>query len=493
MPEHSSFTPRNASHWPLTLMGGAVSIINMLLPLVLVRILSQADMGRYKMYFLYMALLPWLFLTAGIGNGLSHWAGHDRERLRNTQASWGLLLGLATLFIIASQMAMKGIQGALGWDFAHTQLLIWGGFVTMLSGFFDEVCVAWGRVMLGAVVSSGFDLARSIAMVVAAWMTHDITWVFAAHIGVFAAKLVLGVAMGWHEGFQRPTFSAKALKPVAAYAMPVSLAAALSIGSGYSDQLLLSRWLGEEDFALYSFGCLMVPPLMIFEQSVNRVLIPKMARSFVGGRTDHARLLYRDAIAELAFLHIPAAAGLMLFSDPIVRLLYTDQYASSAAYLRIYAIHYLINHLPYDVVDRARGRATSILARLAVFAIVAPIMVYAALKVAGPLGALAAAVACNGLMRFSALWGVHAREGWSFRRMLPWRDWSWFFFAAALAAFAGLGAAMVSGTGKAWLLVGGCAFAAVYLSITIPRYRKAKQVMVGLEAALADGEKNTSC
>lgn len=474
-------------------MGGAVSVINMLLPLVLVRILSQADMGRYKMYFLYMALLPWLFLTAGINNGLSHWAGHDRDRLRNTRASWALLLGLATLFIIGAQIFIKPLQEALSWSPAHTQLLVWGGFITMLSSFFDEASVSWGRIMRGALVSSGFDLARNVAMVIAAWTTRDISWVFAAHIAVFATKLSLGAVWGWIEGFQRPTFDKKTIKIVAAYAMPVSLAAALSIGSSYSDQLLLSRWLDAEDFALYSFGCLLVPPLMIFEQSVNRVLIPKMSRSFIHDRPDYARLLYRDAIAELAFLHIPAAVGLMVFAEPIVRLLYTDQYIDSAVYLRVYAIHYLVNHIPYDVVDRARGRATSILARLAFFAVLSPILVYSMVKTSGPLGALCAAVTANGLMHVAALWSVRVREGWSWGRMLPWRDWTWFTAAAALATLTGFGAAQVTGGGNLWLFVGGGAFSAVYMSITLPRYKRAKLAMQQLEESLLAFEKNTSC
>ncbi len=341
--EHTS----QASHWPLTITGGAVSLLNMFLPLVLVRVLDRSAMGVYKAYFLYMALIPWIFLTAGIGNGLSHWAGYDDKRRQEaTRASWTALLVLAGIYLVVALSLQQQMADFLGWSLLQFQLLLAGALMLMLGGFFEEAAVAWGAVRRGAWFSSGFDLVRTISMAFAAWHFRSIEAVFVAHIAILSIKISVGVVWGHRLGFQRILFRKSVLLPVLKYAMPVSLAAAVSVATGYSDQILLSRWMGPGDFALYSFGCLLVPPLMIFEQSVNKVLIPELSRAFVDGHINEARNKYKKATSELAWLHIPAAVGLALFADPVVELLYTNQYEGSAVFLRLYALNYFFNHLP---------------------------------------------------------------------------------------------------------------------------------------------------
>ena len=59
-----------SSHWPITSTNGAAALFNLFLPLVLVRILSPDQVGRYKIFFLYVMLSPGLFLVTGLNNGL---------------------------------------------------------------------------------------------------------------------------------------------------------------------------------------------------------------------------------------------------------------------------------------------------------------------------------------------------------------------------------------------------------------------------------------
>src|SRR4051794_25866951 len=91
------------SHWPLSLLGGAVSLLNLLLPLVLVRLLTPTEVGHYKIFFLYLVLAPWFCLTAGITSGLGHWAGREDRRLGAFSSSWTLLLLVAGIALIAAQ------------------------------------------------------------------------------------------------------------------------------------------------------------------------------------------------------------------------------------------------------------------------------------------------------------------------------------------------------------------------------------------------------
>ena len=48
-------------HWPLFLMSTFSSVASLFMPIILVRILTPENMGLYKIYFLYLSILPFLF------------------------------------------------------------------------------------------------------------------------------------------------------------------------------------------------------------------------------------------------------------------------------------------------------------------------------------------------------------------------------------------------------------------------------------------------
>ncbi len=89
---------KTSSHWPITSTNGAAALFNLFLPLVLVRILTPDQMGRYKIFFLYVMLSPGLFLVSGLNNGLYHWAGKYPATKSEVRQSWTLLLGITFIF-----------------------------------------------------------------------------------------------------------------------------------------------------------------------------------------------------------------------------------------------------------------------------------------------------------------------------------------------------------------------------------------------------------
>src|SRR5262249_16641519 len=121
------------------------------------------------------------------------------------------------------------------------------------------------------------------------------------------------------------------------------------------DQMVLSFRLNTAQFALYAMGCLSVPPLDIFEISVNRVLIPGLSRALSSQMYTRAADLFADSVSELYLYLLPSTVGLILFAQPIVTILFTERYASAASYLQFYALTYLFFALPFDAVARARA------------------------------------------------------------------------------------------------------------------------------------------
>ena len=59
----------------------------------------------------------------------------------------------------------------------------------------------------------------------------------------------------------------------------------------------------------------------------------------------------------------------MIYSDPIIRILFTERYMPAVPFLRVYALYYLCFALPYDAVARALGDGKWILRTALLFAL----------------------------------------------------------------------------------------------------------------------------
>lgn len=463
------------SHWPISLLGSAVSLLNLFLPLVLVRILTPFEIGQYKIYFLYLAMIPSLCMTAGIVNGLSHWAGHEDQRQKAFQVSWGLLLSIAFFFISLGLLLHPSLQRALQWTPLQTKLFLIGAFLSMLATFFDDASIAMGAIWRGALFNSGFDLMRNLMMLSFAVYFRRIEMVFIAHILVVLTKVTAGSMWGLRLGFQRPSLNQNTLKMVLKYSIPVSVAAGLSIITSYSDQLLVSSLIPPQEFAVYSLGCLLIPPLLIFEQSVNRVLIPRMSKAFSSDKPEAAMHLFQDAVSELSWILVPAGIGLILFAEPIVVLLFTETYRDSAKYLQIYTINQFIHVLPYDAVARARGQGTWILKQLAVFSVVTLVAVLSLTHLIGAKGALIGALSAAAAMRVHSIWAIHNQEGWPLSKMLPLKDLAVYLCFCALAVVVCVPLKEHYGKTLQWFLVGGLSFSLIYFAGTFRVFKRRLQ------------------
>ena len=419
----STSVQTRASHWPLTLLSGVGSLLNLILPLFLVRLLPPEQVGHYKIFFLYLVLVPWMGLTAGVPNGLAYWAG-QRNAERYLKASWTILI-LQSVFIVFVLFILSRTSSLFEWiHFGEwtTSLFLWGLSMTLLGNFFEEASIAQGKVLRGALIQAGFEVTRNISLLVSAFIFRDVRWVFVAYGTVTTLKVLLTVSLGYRLQIQRFYFDSEILKAVARYAFPVSISAVFLIGIQYFDQLYLSKQVGPASFALYTFGCLVIPPLLIFEQAVNKVLIPQLSRALSKEDFREAHLLYRNAASELAWLLYPAAAGLMLFSEGIVTLLFTEKYIEAASFLRIYAVSHILSSIPYDALWRAQGKGKLILKHIGVFSILSIVGVLTGFSIHGMAGALVGFLLSAGAMRLTAfLRSTYAIDA-APSRWLPGRD-----------------------------------------------------------------------
>lgn len=462
------------SHWPLTILGGATSLLNLVLPLVLVRILSTEEVGRYKIFFLYVSLIPWFFLSAGLTNGLSHWAGlkeKDPKKMAEAFRFSALALRILAGFALTLGILMQGyISRALGWGDSETSVFIFAAVFTIAAPFFEEATISTGEIWRGALFTSGFEFVKNISMLTFALCFHSLWGVYWGYTLTLAIKTIAGFFLkssvrGGREN--APIANVPIAQEVLRYAAPVSISALLSVITNYADQLVLSRMLDSSEFAIYSVGCFIIPPLMIFEQSVNRVLIPQMAAAFSHDQPQIAQKKWNHAVNELGWILIPAVVGLITFAKPIIVLLFTKKFLGAVPYFQISALNYLVFLIPIDAVARARAQGLWILKNLIIFAGLSLALGFVLVKICGAMGALIGVIAVHAFMRGIVLRRLHQQEGWSWSELIPMQAWLKYACFSLILSACSLGIRHhFHGNDFAWFIASGSVFAIVYFGLT---------------------------
>lgn len=392
----------SSDHWPVFVAGMLSSFINLFLPIVLVRILPPKEIGIYKIFFLYIHSFTFLSLAGAPLYSIFYFIGKDDAK-RFIDSAWksSILLSVLTLtlgLIFTPQIAQKI-------NLTHNQiyLLLMTGALITPSSFYGEYLIAKGKTIVGPLFQSSFEILKGVGIVICAYITRDINTTFYFYGLSFLLKFIISLGLGAKANILTFNIDKKKLKEVLTYCAPMSSAGLLGFFLDKVDMLTLSSYLNPSDFAFYSIGCLMVPPLLILEMSVSKVLMPKLSKLWYEAKVSEMAKSLKKAQEDIAFLMIPAVFGLYLFSTPIIRILFTSKYLESVIYLKVFAFSYLAYIIPHDSVARASGETKWV---LKVYLAITPISLISVAYIAKIHGALDALILSVGLKFLPKIWGL---------------------------------------------------------------------------------------
>lgn len=455
------------SHWPISILSSLSSLVNMFVPLVMVRMLHVDQVGHFKIFFLYIGMIPALSLAPGLVSGLAYWVGQGQKGQRTIQAANSLVL-LSGLFWGAICLAASPwIASHFEWPLRYAFLFALSAWGAVGTNFFEESAIVKGKVWFAAAYLSGTEMLRSLAILLTAWISRSLDAILICASLFSVLKLMANIYFGGKLQVLTLDLNRERIREVFSYALPVSLAILFGVFLNSGDQFVLSHVMSPGEFAIYASGCLVVPPLLILEQSVTRVMIPQLSAAFAQNLPRRALTHYRDAVEQLAWLIIPSVTGLIVFSKPIITLLFTPAYAQGAFYLRWFALSYLLLIFPWDAVSRARGEGKWILKSFSAFAPLAIILCFLLGMNFGAIGALVGALVSRAALRLWSLVYVKRSTQWRFKDFVPYRELVG--FTALSIALAGLCVSLkpVMGSGLKWFLGAGFIFSMLYLPLSV--------------------------
>lgn len=445
-------------------------------PIVLVRVLSVQDFGRYREFLLYTTVLL-SFSALGISHSLLRFIP-SRPELKWRYVDHAVVLTFASsVLVTGGALLLDALLGgkAMG-EFALPAAIYVLLFVNL--DFWEALLLAEKRSFAVLGYTTGRLVARMLTVITAAALSGDVSVIISSLICLEAARLTISF-INWRRRVQPVTADTSgALREHLWYCLPFGGSMVVAAFNRSIGNLFVAKMMGPVALAHYAIGTYLQPVITVLRNSISDVLLPEMvARD--RETHDDSLLLFRRTTVVIAILLIAAAVMLARFAEMLIITLFSEEYRPAVAILQIYLLVFARESLDFGVPLRAINRTTPIL-RSNVLAIVFNATLVLLLL---PLWGLTGAVVAFVLSRFFE----GAYLGWQTMRaykvplsqLAPWSDLAKVVIAAGTAATVLYFDFWTEVLGFPGVLLGGvayiAAFAAMLLILRVPEAMVALQ------------------
>lgn len=363
--------------------------VRLLLPMVLVRMLTKADFGAYRQFFLVETLIITIF-QLGVNQALYYFIPRDPKRSStyffNSQVTNVVIYSLAFVGIglnrhfLAAQFNMP-VLSEYFWP------LILYTLILSLTVSADCFLMAREKVKVSAAFEIAGQVVASAATLVTALHWRSLEAIFA---GLVLARLALLAGMIVYTQVALRGFSG--VRPFEGYWGQMKYGLVLGIGGTFGTVLmtlhetLVSRWFGVETYAVYSAGCTDIPILMNFQQALAVVSLGQFALMEKNGDWRGIRRLWDQIMAAMYGVAVPLTLLFVLLAEPVIIIMFTRGYAQAIPIFQIMALMRLQAIWNATLVLRAMGRNDVTLRVHLTALLIGPFLLYAGMKAGGLAG-----------------------------------------------------------------------------------------------------------
>jgi O-antigen/teichoic acid export membrane protein len=356
----------------LTFAKFVATIFSMLLPILLVRILSQHEFGVYKQVFLFAGTAT-NFASFSVAVSAFYFMPRMPERGGQIALNiivYNLVVGLIPLLVLASYPPVLNLVFRSG-DLEPYALLL-GIFVLVLlnANLVETIPIAMQDVRNSTVFVVGTQLARAMLIVLAAVVFGTVHSVVLACI--LAALLSVAVLLRYlHQKFGPfwKHFDLHFFKEQLEYALPLGAYGIIWVFRKDLDNYFVSYMYSPAEYAIYAIGWLEVPVISLVLESMLSVMVVRISALHQEGRIEDIRIVLAQAIKRLSTIQFPIYALLLVAGRDLIVFFYTKRYEASAPIFYITITVILLNVFIYDPIVRAyiELRKFILLVRIAVF------------------------------------------------------------------------------------------------------------------------------
>ena len=450
---------------PLMLGRGGATVVGFVLPLILTRLLPQAEFGTYKQVWLVVTT-AYFMLQLGLAQSLYYFLPRKdgRERAWLAHAS----IALVTLGAVCAA-ALYGSRFLIARQFANPELATFAlpmaamTWLMIAAAPLEISLTAEGRVRTAAWIIFLSDAVRVGASVVPLLLglgLHGFFWAYVVH------GLVRFGLQCWFF-FRRgpPQIDWTLMREQLAYALPFGAAVLLDIPQRTFHQWAVGWSVDAATFAIYAQGCFQVPIINLLYAPISDILQVRFADP---DGPEHRAHLFHDANLRLAAVFFPFTAGMVAAAPLFVPALFTHLYDPSIPIFRVAILVTPFAALPLDGALRAMGH-TRYLFRVCLGRLLLTVpAVLIGLRLFGMMGAITSHALAESAVRLVMLDRVRRELALSWREVLPWRQLAVIACASLIACVPAMLISRMAAAGPRPFLAlcaAGTLYCSVYLAV----------------------------
>lgn len=447
--------------------------VGFVMPMVLVRLLTQHDYGSYQQMIL-IGTTTMGVLTLGLPTSVYYFYHHGGEqRVPALIAQTTILLVasgfLATLIIffgaerLSSSLNNPSMAGLL-------QIYALSLVLTIGSEHCLHFLISQNRYGLAVIFEILETLVRVMTLLAPLWMGYGFTGLIVGVVIYAALRFtVRNVYLLKRSGLDFSGWKLQAFpKQQLEYSMPVALVSLSGLVGSTFNRAILATSFTPAQYAIYAVGALEIPLDVIFQASVANVLrasLPPLVRD--GNLVEVVRIL-REAVRKLSIIVLPSFVFLLGHSSQFILLLFTASYEESVHVFRIYLWLMPLYMLVLSTVPHVFGKSKlNFYIALATTGLLL-ILGYLLLKIIGFYGPAIALVVSQYVQTAAYFVVVTRLTKSTFAALVPIRHIVLVCLAAALAAFVSSLVDHLTHSALANLVLAGVVFSAVFFLAAAP-------------------------
>jgi O-antigen/teichoic acid export membrane protein len=431
-------------------------------PIIVVRLLSVHDFGRYREFLLYASLLQVCGMFT-IRDGLLYFIpAHPQSPwriVRQTVLLTGLTSAITVLLLFAGD---RLTGGALVGEYL-APLVAYTLFSVNLD-FWEYFWISRHRPAAVFLYSAGRLLARLLVVVIAAALTHDVTIIVWSLVALEGVRLIgSGVVLFVLDKARHEPPIADGWRDQLRFCIPSGVASLLATASRNLSNVVVAKTLGAGALALYTIGRFSEYVVLAARNSLTAVVLPEMVRRDRESTGDRLALWKQAIVVNTIFL-FPVAVLLARYAEPLVVMLFGESYRSAAVLMQIYMFVVVRECFdfapPLRALNRTGPLVTSNLAALVAGAVALVVL----LPLAGLAGAMIAFVVATFVDAGYLCWRVCRLYGVRLRDILPWYTVAKAALAAAVAGLVVFSSLWTDTFGFAGILLAGSLYMVVFVT-----------------------------
>ncbi len=306
--------------------------LNFLVPILIFRTLSKADIGIYNQVFLVVGTVSSI-IPLGVSMSAYYYLSREPEKRRfyifNILIFNFIIGGIAclllnlypkVLFDIFKDSEMTRFAPQIG-------LVIW---LWVFSTFLELVAVANQETRLATIFIIAAQFTKAVFMISAVYFYGTVGAILNAATvqAVLQTIVLLGYLNYRFKGFWH-SFDKKIFAEQLKYALPFGLMSVLWTLQAEIHNWFVGHGFSAEEMAIYRVGCFELPLLYLLQESVSSVMIPRMSQLQAEDNKREMIEFTARATEKLALVYFPTFVFLIITAYTLITTLFTTKFAES--------------------------------------------------------------------------------------------------------------------------------------------------------------------